>query len=116
MVDILGAWGQDSARDEEVPAMQWMGLPVPQDQMPGIATPAQIAQLKAATGAEADKVFAELMTADHQGGIHMAHTRRNTRVERACSPSGPLDGREPTKRYRRADPPRPGGLSRPPRP
>jgi uncharacterized protein (DUF305 family) len=72
MVDILGAWGQDSARDEDVPAMQWMGLPVPQDQMPGIATQAQIDQLKAATGAEADKVFAELMTAHHQGGIHMA--------------------------------------------
>jgi uncharacterized protein (DUF305 family) len=72
MVDILGSWGRDSARDENVPAMQWMGLPVPQDQMPGIATPAQIDQLKAATGAAADKVFAELMRAHHEGGIHMA--------------------------------------------
>ncbi|MEP6658705.1 MAG: DUF305 domain-containing protein [Acidimicrobiales bacterium] len=72
MVDTLGSWGQDSARDEEVPAMQWMRLPVPRDQMPGIATQARIDQLKAATGAEAKKVFAELMTAHHQGGIHMA--------------------------------------------
>jgi uncharacterized protein (DUF305 family) len=72
MVDILGSWGRDSARDETIPAMQWMRLPVPQDQMPGIATPAQIAQLKAAKGAEADKLFAALMTAHHLGGIHMA--------------------------------------------
>jgi uncharacterized protein (DUF305 family) len=72
MVAILGSWGQDSARDEDVPAMQWMGLPVPQDQMTGIATPAQIVQLKVATGAAADKMFAELMTAHHEGGIHMA--------------------------------------------
>ena len=72
MVDILGSWGRESARDEEIPSMQWMGESVPQDQMPGIATPAQIAQLKAAQGAEADKVFAELMTAHHEGGIHMA--------------------------------------------
>ena len=52
--------------------MAWMGLSVPQDQMTGIATQAQIDQLKAATGAAADKVFAELMTAHHEGGIHMA--------------------------------------------
>lgn len=72
MVDILGSWGRESARDEDTPAMAWMGLPVPQDQMPGIATPDQIAQLTAAEGSAADKLFVELMTAHHQGGIHMA--------------------------------------------
>ena len=72
MVDMLGSWGKESARDEEIPSMQWMGESVPQDQMPGIATPAQIALLQAAEGAEADKVFAELMTTHHEEGIHMA--------------------------------------------
>jgi uncharacterized protein (DUF305 family) len=56
MVDILGSWGRESARDEETPAMQWMGMSVPQDQMLGIA----------------DTVFVALMTAHHDGGIHMA--------------------------------------------
>jgi uncharacterized protein (DUF305 family) len=40
--------------------------------MPGMATPDQLAALKAATGAEFDKLFVQLMTAHHQGAVKMA--------------------------------------------
>ena len=37
-----------------------------------MATEAQLDQLGQASGAEADQLFVQLMTAHHQGGIHMA--------------------------------------------
>jgi uncharacterized protein (DUF305 family) len=52
--------------------MAWMGDPTPLDSMPGMATEAQLEQLGQASGAEADQLFVQLMTAHHQGGIHMA--------------------------------------------
>jgi len=49
-----------------------MDQPVPLERMPGMATEAQMDELQAATGPEADALFVELMTAHHEGGIHMA--------------------------------------------
>ena len=40
--------------------------------MPGLASSSDIDKLLASKGADADKVFAHLMIAHHQGGIHMA--------------------------------------------
>ena len=40
--------------------------------MPGLATDAQIASLRSATGVEAEKLFLQLMIAHHEGGIEMA--------------------------------------------
>jgi uncharacterized protein (DUF305 family) len=40
--------------------------------MPGLATPEQVASLKAATGVEAERIFLTLMIAHHQGGVEMA--------------------------------------------
>ena len=40
--------------------------------MPGTATAAQIAELEAATGVEAERIFLRLMIAHHTGGIAMA--------------------------------------------
>ncbi|SDQ89202.1 DUF305 domain-containing protein [Thermostaphylospora chromogena] len=40
--------------------------------MPGMATPEQLSALRAATGAEFDRLFVELMTAHHRGAIVMA--------------------------------------------
>ncbi len=60
----------EAAGSEE--AMAWMGMPTPRDQMPGMATEEQLQELGAANGADADRLFVELMTAHHQGGIHMA--------------------------------------------
>ncbi|MEO5315158.1 DUF305 domain-containing protein [Pseudarthrobacter sp. CC12] len=40
--------------------------------MEGMATPAQLQQLREATGVEADRLFTELMIRHHQGGVAMA--------------------------------------------
>jgi uncharacterized protein (DUF305 family) len=40
--------------------------------MPGLATAEQLAELKAASGVEAERVFLTLMIAHHQGGVEMA--------------------------------------------
>lgn len=71
MIQLLRGFGKPEINDSDV-AMGWMGTPVALDQMPGLASEAGIDALSAATGAEADEIFVELMTAHHQGGIHMA--------------------------------------------
>ena len=40
--------------------------------MPGMATPAQLDELRAATGVEAERIFLRLMIAHHTGGVAMA--------------------------------------------
>jgi uncharacterized protein (DUF305 family) len=71
MAQMLRDFGQAEA-NESGTAMGWMNEPVPVAQMPGMATDANISALDAATGTAADKLFAQLMIAHHQGGIHMA--------------------------------------------
>jgi uncharacterized protein (DUF305 family) len=53
-------------------AMVWMGEPTSVEAMPGLATPEQLQELAASTGADADRQFFELMSAHHLGGVHMA--------------------------------------------
>lgn len=53
-------------------AMQWMNEPVPVAEMPGMATPERLAELADASGADADRLFFEIMTEHHLGGVHMA--------------------------------------------
>lgn len=67
----LDDWGNpDTDLDT---AMDWMGMaPVPQDQQPGMATDAEMADLDAATGEELDDLFTRLMILHHRGGLHMA--------------------------------------------
>lgn len=58
--------------------MAWMGMtPDPRDVrdgalMPGMATRAQLAELRTARGKSAEALFLRLMTAHHRGGVHMA--------------------------------------------
>jgi uncharacterized protein (DUF305 family) len=40
--------------------------------MPGMATPAQLDELRAASGVEAERLFLELMIAHHRGAVEMA--------------------------------------------
>jgi uncharacterized protein (DUF305 family) len=64
----LGPTGPD-------PAMAWMpeGTKALVDgRMPGMATDAQMAELRNATGKNVDAIFLRLMKAHHLGGIHMA--------------------------------------------
>ena len=41
--------------------------------MPGMATAAQLDELRAATGVEAERIFLRLMIAHHEGGVAMAN-------------------------------------------
>ena len=63
-------------------AMTWMGMSSPIDEMPGMATREELAELARLRGAEADRLFIRLMTAHHEGGIHMAeHAMRHADTE-----------------------------------
>lgn len=91
LYDWLVQWGLPQGSRE--PDMTWMMLPTlagatghahdgdsstpasshtPGDPMPGLATPGQIAQLTAADGLEAERVFLTLMIAHHRGAVEMA--------------------------------------------
>ena len=54
--------------------MAWMGMPTTVDQMPGMASEADLDALGATSGAAADELFVELMVDHHEGGLHMAET------------------------------------------
>jgi uncharacterized protein (DUF305 family) len=91
MYGWLRAWGLPQAGSE--PSMTWMTRPaldgsthgghsgaegtdgsahVPGEPMPGLATPAQVDELRSLSGVEAEVLFLELMIAHHQGAIEMA--------------------------------------------
>jgi uncharacterized protein (DUF305 family) len=76
MQDHLADWGAEGARSET--AMDWMGPPVPRDEMSGLATAAQLEALENARGAELDDLFTDLMIEHHAGGVHMAATAART--------------------------------------
>jgi len=84
MFGLLESWGLSQASGQ--PAMTWMSQPVidgssggehggmggEEGVMPGMATDAQLAELRGATGTEAEKLFLTLMIAHHRGGLEMA--------------------------------------------
>lgn len=86
MYGWLNVWDLPQASPE--PSMTWMTRPaldgsahdhgtdgeghVPGGRMPGLATAEQMDALEAASGAEADELFLELMIAHHIGGVEMA--------------------------------------------
>ncbi len=76
MYGWLVQWGLDQTGSR--PPMAWVGgehaaaHTGPDGSMPGMATPAQLAELKAATGVEAERIFLRLMIAHHTGGVAMA--------------------------------------------
>jgi uncharacterized protein (DUF305 family) len=68
----LRDWGLGPTGSQ--PAMAWMpdGAAAMKDGlMPGMATPAQLEQLKSAQGKALDALFCQLMINHHLGGIHM---------------------------------------------
>jgi uncharacterized protein (DUF305 family) len=72
MRSVLSEWGFQSTPDPEGTAMAWMHEPHPAQQMPGMATGADLDRLRNAQGEEADDLFTQLMIRHHEGGIHMA--------------------------------------------
>lgn len=65
----LDLWGVNRTSGE--PAMAWMGEPTT-DGMPGMATNEELAAMRAARGAEADRLFLRAMIPHHRGGALMA--------------------------------------------
>jgi uncharacterized protein (DUF305 family) len=53
-------------------AMAWMDEPTPVGEMTGMQTPERLQQLSDASGTEADRLFFEIMSDHHLGGVHMA--------------------------------------------
>jgi len=94
MLAWLNTWGLPQLASE--PSMTWMSRPtidgsedshghtgeVP-GTMPGLATSAQMDELAAASGTEAEVLFLQLMIAHHKGGVEMAEAvlaRSNNKV------------------------------------
>ena len=71
MIQLLRQFGATETNESDV-AMTWMNEPTPADRMPGLASQEDIDKLLSSTGAAADQLFVALMTAHHEGGIHMA--------------------------------------------
>jgi len=71
MTQKLAQWGF-TRDDRSAEAMAWMGMPVPVDQMPGLLSDQEMAQIKAARGTDLDKLFLQKMAEHHRGGLHMA--------------------------------------------
>ncbi len=71
MDEQLADWGM-VRQDRGTTAMKWMGMAVPANAMPGMATQKQLTQLRESKGAAADGLFLDLMAEHHRGGVHMA--------------------------------------------
>lgn len=71
MVQLLRMFGEPEANEGDT-SMAWMGMPVERGKMPGMATDEDLDKLATLSGREADEFFVQLMTAHHEGGIHMA--------------------------------------------
>ena len=72
MVQLLRSFGAPEAPDLQGQAMAWMSMPVPFEEMPGLASEDDLDALQDSSGRAADVLFTELMIAHHEGGIHMA--------------------------------------------
>ena len=67
----LARWGYPGDPDRDS-AMGWMGVAVPRDEMPGLASPLQMQALRDASGREVDRLFLAMMREHHRGGVDMA--------------------------------------------
>ncbi|MFM8600572.1 MAG: DUF305 domain-containing protein [Actinomycetota bacterium] len=81
IVQLLRLFGE-AETNESGQVMAWMGHAMPMEKMPGLASDADLDRLHAARGAEADRLFATLMIAHHEGGVDMARHA----AERAANP------------------------------
>ena len=72
MIQLLRQFGATETNESDM-AMSWMNEPTAQPiECPGWRPMQTSPSWLASTGADADKLFADLMIAHHQGGIHMA--------------------------------------------
>jgi uncharacterized protein (DUF305 family) len=71
MEDWLADEGYSRGEPDRM-AMVWMDEPTPVAEMTGMQTPERLRQLSDARGTEADRLFFEIMSDHHLGGVHMA--------------------------------------------
>ena len=71
MEDWLAEDGYARGEADRV-AMVWMDEPTPVAEMRGMQTPERLQELADASGTEADRLFFEIMTDHHLGGVHRA--------------------------------------------
>jgi uncharacterized protein (DUF305 family) len=71
MEDWLAEEGYSRGAPDRI-AMEWMDEPTPVAEMTGMQTPERLQELSDARGAEADRLFFEIMSDHHEGGVHMA--------------------------------------------
>lgn len=71
MIQMLRDLGETES-NETGTSMVWMSMVAEADQMPGIASEAELAELARVDGREADELFVELMSKHHLGGVEMA--------------------------------------------
>ena len=71
MIQMLRTLGEAEA-NESGTSMLWMSMVAEDDQMPGMASEAELDELASAEGRVADIMFADLMIEHHFGGIEMA--------------------------------------------
>ena len=85
---LLDDSGDTAATGDDV-AMDWMGMTVPEAEMPGMPTPEELGALAAADGAAADDLFTTLMIRHHAAGAAMAtyaaEHGENARVRRLAT-------------------------------
>ena len=67
---LLDRWGHSSDPGKTV--MDWMGQPMPAEEMEGLATEAQMKDLREASGTDAEALWIALMSDHHLAGLHMA--------------------------------------------
>ena len=101
MLQLLAEMDAPTVSDDGT-AMSWMGHAVEPSAMPGMATAEQLDELASATGADADELFVELMTAHHQGGIDMATEAAARADNDDVAPVRLVVGPQPAVRDRRA--------------
>ncbi len=71
MIQLLRQLGETEA-NETGTSMTWMSMVAEDDQMPGMASEAELDLLASIDGRAADELFTELMIEHHEGGIEMA--------------------------------------------
>lgn len=68
---FLNRWGQTRKNPDDL-VMEWMGMPMPIDDMPGYADPVELRALRETAGPDFDSLFLTMLAAHHVGGTQMA--------------------------------------------
>jgi len=94
-IGMMQAWLQEwnLSPTGSQPPMAWMpdgAAAVRNGLMPGMATPAELEQLRQATGLDEDRLFLRLMIQHHLGGIHMSQAVLGTSKEKEVTEAAQL--------------------------